>query len=391
MSTDATTLPGVVLLGGEGRRFGGAKSDAVLPDGVRLLDRARAALGPACGPLFAAGATAAMGDLEPLPDAEPGRGPIGGLVAALERTRALGAPGVVVLAVDLPRMNAAGILTLLARWRAGADPASRVVVAAEDGGAQPLAAVWGVDALPVLRGALDAGRLRVRDALGELSGHGVELDAVHAAVLEVACGHRDPLLNVNRPEDALAAIVDPVCPPIVAVQGWKNSGKTTLAAALVRELSTRGLAVAAMKRGHAFDLDTAGTDSHRLAEAGAARLVLASPDRISVLGASPPALGTGAAALATDALRGADVVVAEGWKSDDVPAIEVRRDAARDHRPIADAARRDRRLALVSNRPEDAAEGALDPDHADTVPHLADLVVRRLHVAPGRVTAGVDA
>jgi len=59
-------------------------------------------------------------------------------------------------------------------------------------------------------------------------------------------------------------------PAVLSVCGWKGSGKTTLVAALARELSARGLRVLAVKRaGEALRLDRDGTDTARLFEAGA--------------------------------------------------------------------------------------------------------------------------
>lgn len=55
----------------------------------------------------------------------------------------------------------------------------------------------------------------------------------------------------------------------MAVSGSKNTGKTTLTEALVRELSKRGVKVAVIKHdGHDFTPDVPGTDSHRMKAAG---------------------------------------------------------------------------------------------------------------------------
>ncbi len=65
---------------------------------------------------------------------------------------------------------------------------------------------------------------------------------------------------------------------VVGLTGWKNSGKTTLTAALVGELTRRGLRVSTVKHAHDdADVDHAGTDTmaHRLAGAGEVALVTA--------------------------------------------------------------------------------------------------------------------
>jgi len=71
------------------------------------------------------------------------------------------------------------------------------------------------------------------------------------------------------PMDGLSA--PPVPPLVVSVLGLKKSGKTTVASALIAALRARGYRVAALKKTHLhlLSLDPRGTDSFRLAEAGA--------------------------------------------------------------------------------------------------------------------------
>ena len=62
-------------------------------------------------------------------------------------------------------------------------------------------------------------------------------------------------MNINRPE-AYEALEDRKRPAVLAVSGSKNTGKTTLTEALVRELSKRGVKVAVIKHdGHDFTPD----------------------------------------------------------------------------------------------------------------------------------------
>ena len=50
-------------------------------------------------------------------------------------------------------------------------------------------------------------------------------------------------------------------PPVFGIAGWKNSGKTTLTARLVAELTERGYAVTAIKHAHeSFDIDQPGRE-----------------------------------------------------------------------------------------------------------------------------------
>jgi len=168
-------------------------------------------------------------------------------------------------------------------------------------------------------------------------------------------------------------------PFVVSVVGKKDSGKTTLTVALLAELGRRGRRVMSIKHGHGFDLDREGSDSWRHRhEGGAARVVLAGPGEIAVLGSWGAGGEMDLTALVERYLGDAEVVVAEGYKIGTHPKIEVFRSAAhpdplytRDH-PQADTF-----LAVVTDRPDfSAAVPVLSLDAPDLIERLADLVER---------------
>ncbi|WP_312846292.1 molybdopterin-guanine dinucleotide biosynthesis protein B [Marinobacter arenosus] len=112
---------------------------------------------------------------------------------------------------------------------------------------------------------------------------------------------------------------------MIGIVGWKNSGKTTLAAALIRELSSRGLTVNSIKHAHHMvDVDQPGTDSYKHREAGAREVILAGGQRFAIMhelrGAGEPTLEDLIARLAPS-----DWVVVEGYKTHAHPKIEVHR------------------------------------------------------------------
>src|SRR6476660_9256183 len=123
--------------------------------------------------------------------------------------------------------------------------------------------------------------------------------------------------------------------PVFGIAGWKNSGKTTMVARLVTELTGRGYAITAIKHAHeSFDIDHPGRDSYKLREAGARRVVLSSPKRWAlthelrddpempfeqILSAAGPC----------------DLVLVEGYKSESFPKIEIRRTSGRSRQPLA--------------------------------------------------------
>jgi molybdopterin-guanine dinucleotide biosynthesis protein B len=161
--------------------------------------------------------------------------------------------------------------------------------------------------------------------------------------------------------------------PVLAIVGWKNSGKTTLAVKLVAELTRRGVRVASVKHAHHdADVDQEGTDSFRLRAAGAKEVALVTARRWVImheLGDTPePALAETLARLSP-----ADLVIVEGYKREPVPKIEVRRREAKQTNPLAPDD-----PDVIAVAADHAADGAGRPVFdLDAIPALADFVVSR--------------
>lgn len=108
------------------------------------------------------------------------------------------------------------------------------------------------------------------------------------------------------------------------IAGWKNSGKTSLVAKLVTELTNRGLKISTVKHAHhAFDLDTKGTDSYAHRDAGAGEVVLVSGNRWAIQhelrGAEEPSFEE----ILTK-LSPCDLVLVEGYKREKIAKLEIR-------------------------------------------------------------------
>lgn len=117
-----------------------------------------------------------------------------------------------------------------------------------------------------------------------------------------------------------------VDPSIICVVGYKDSGKTGVAVALVRELRDRGHRVGAVKHGHGFRLDSPGTDSWRLRnEGGASPVLLTGPAGYALMGSWDPDPEPDLETLVRRHFQGMDVVVAEGFKKEGFPKIGVHR------------------------------------------------------------------
>jgi molybdopterin-guanine dinucleotide biosynthesis protein MobB len=110
--------------------------------------------------------------------------------------------------------------------------------------------------------------------------------------------------------------------PIIAIVGRSKSGKTTLIERLIPELTKRGYRVATIKHhGKHFEIDHEGKDSWRHKQAGASTVVIASPHKVALIEDVSHDLTLDD--LAARFIQGADIIIAEGFKRDRHPKIEV--------------------------------------------------------------------
>lgn len=151
--------------------------------------------------------------------------------------------------------------------------------------------------------------------------------------------------------------------------GWSGSGKTTLIEQLIPLLTCRGLRVSLIKHTHhGFDLDRPGKDSHRFRTAGAAEVMLAGAQRWALMSevdeVAPPSLEDLLARLGP-----CDLVLVEGFKTANLPKIEVYRPAVGKpffHEDCPGV------LAIASDVPLDVGLPILDLNNP---PEIADFVL----------------
>lgn len=110
--------------------------------------------------------------------------------------------------------------------------------------------------------------------------------------------------------------------PVLCVVGRSGVGKTTLLEGLLEQLGSLGLAVGLVKHTHHhLELDREGSDTQRLRRAGARRVVLTGPGAAALfVPAEEELTPRQAAELAS---WGCDLVLLEGFKSADLPRLEV--------------------------------------------------------------------
>ncbi|WP_379923199.1 molybdenum cofactor guanylyltransferase [Erythrobacter sp. R86502] len=163
---------GAVLAGGQARRFGSDKAQA-LYRGERMIDRVTAALSAQCDVVVMCGRI--EHGFASIPDwPAPALGPLGGLAAALRHAETRGFAHVLSAGVDVPNLPRDMVAMLTGEGAA--------IVAS-----QPVIGLWPVDAFAGLESFLnDGGRGLYRFA---------ERISARQVTPPVA------LLNVNRPED----------------------------------------------------------------------------------------------------------------------------------------------------------------------------------------------
>jgi len=112
--------------------------------------------------------------------------------------------------------------------------------------------------------------------------------------------------------------------PAVAFVARSGTGKTTLVEFLIGEMRRRGYRIGALKHdAHRFEIDRPGKDSARFTGAGAEVMVLVSDDTVAMVQKplQPPQLDR----LLGEWFTGLDLVLVEGYKTSDLPKIEIHR------------------------------------------------------------------
>ena len=159
--------------------------------------------------------------------------------------------------------------------------------------------------------------------------------------------------------------------PIVSIVGYSGSGKTTLIEKMIPQLARRGWRVATIKHNrHGFEIDHEGKDSWRHRRAGASMTVLASPGKVAVMGEIEGDLSL--EELGDRFIRDVDLILAEGFKKNPHPKIEVyRKSLGREFISRGDASL----LAIAGDRPEGIDAPCYD---LDDIVGLTDLIEKRV-------------
>ena len=146
---------------------------------------------------------------------------------------------------------------------------------------------------------------------------------------------------------------------VVGFAGFSGSGKTTLVERLIPALKLMGLRVSVAKHAHHdFDIDHPGKDSHRHRQAGAFEVIVASDQRLALLREFEKPATMSVHHLLAELYDGVDWVLVEGFKSSNLPKIEVWRSAVGKPARYPDD---DFIVAIATDSPQDLPVATLRP------------------------------
>jgi molybdopterin-guanine dinucleotide biosynthesis protein MobB len=245
-------------------------------------------------------------NLTPVEDVFPGIGPIGGLYSALRSSRS---EWLLAVSCDMPMFNRA-----LADYMVSfiSNDYDACVVVTRDGRIQPLCALYAKPVVDLLEEQILLGKYSLIQALSSMK---VRYISLHHSIYP-----DEVVSNINNAEEYAALLRQIQGPPIIAVCGVKNSGKTTVICRLLPHLHARGLRVAVVKHdGHHFEPDVPGTDSNQIRCAGAQGVAVYSDHRFMIVSEQPDASPEWLARQ----FSWADLVLLEGGKESYYTKLEI--------------------------------------------------------------------
>lgn len=170
--------------------------------------------------------------------------------------------------------------------------------------------------------------------------------------------------------ESLAPAMDKTTMKIFGLAGWSGSGKTTLMVHLLPELVGRGLTVSTIKHAHRnFEIDRPGKDSYEHREAGATEVMITGGKRWALMheirGQAEPNV-----ADLMHHMTPVDLLMIEGFKSDEHPKLEVYRSATR--KPLI--CRNDPKIVAVAS--DEKLDGLNIPQlDLNDIPAIADFII----------------
>lgn len=151
--------------------------------------------------------------------------------------------------------------------------------------------------------------------------------------------------------------------PVLSIIGKSNSGKTTLIEKLIPVLKSRGYRIGVIKHTHhEIQMGSENKDSSRHRNAGAETVVVASRDQVVMVKQHP----SNRLADIEPYFSNMDLIITEGYKSEDRPKIEVIRSAT-GKRPVYSDNNSRGWIAFVSDMPADSSLPCFSHDNIDEI------------------------
>ena len=215
-------------------------------------------------------------DIQLVPDAIAMKGPLSGLQSALSiGTR----EAYIVVSADMPWFS----FHWLPSWEVHIDSflQGELLAMVPYVGLQeyePLAAIYKRSVLDTIQEALEGEDVSMHGILEKIPY--MEMDMIEEAEL---------YSNVNtrlsyKLAKAKAVNLERSVPIVTISASQSKSGKTTVATALIHQLSQRGIVVGMVKSdGHGFSMDQEGTDTWKASQAGAKAVAIAGPNGYAMI------------------------------------------------------------------------------------------------------------
>jgi len=162
---------------------------------------------------------------------------------------------------------------------------------------------------------------------------------------------------------------------IFGFAGWSGSGKTTLIEKLIPQFVARGLKVSLIKHAHhSFDVDQPGKDSYRHRHAGCAEVLVTSSRRWALVhelrGAPEPVF-----AELIERVAPCDLLLVEGFKSEQLPKLEVYRAA------VGESLLHPQDPSIVAITSDQRIDTGLPQFNLDDAPGIANFVLSHVGLA----------
>lgn len=259
-------------------------------------------------------------------DVFTGLGPMAGIHAGLSKARN---SWCLVLPCDTPYVNK-DITTYLSQQK---DESYHAVISlSSEGKWHPLLGLYHKKALIAMEKALKNNNLRLISLLEELRVKKVHLQEAGFMAEKI-------LMNINTPKDYRRMKT----PPVLAISGVSNSGKTTVLVKLISKLKSKGYSLGTIKHdGHDFEMDHEGKDTYAHREAGADGIIIASAKQYAMIKKTETEIPL---EHLISLQSHYDLILLEGFKFCDYPKIEV----VRQERSSECVCNKDTLLAVVTD------------------------------------------